>query len=60
MAQLVEQSLLTPETRGLDPVIGKFYLLSTALKNVLKRQKERKRGRGWPIFFKKATSTFVR
>ena len=26
MAQLVEQSLLIPEIRGSNPVIGKFYI----------------------------------
>ena len=29
VAQLVERSLLTPEICGSNPVIGKFYLLST-------------------------------
>ena len=32
VAQLVEQSLPTPQFRGSKPVIGKFYLISTALK----------------------------
>jgi len=39
VAQLVEWMLMTPEFRDLNPVMGRFYLLSA----VLKRQKERKR-----------------
>ena len=37
VAHLVEWSLLTPDIRGLNPVIGKFYFVSIVLK--------RKRGR---------------
>ena len=44
VALLVERSLPTQVTRSSNPVIGKFYLLSTALK----RRKWRKRGREWP------------
>ena len=32
VAQLVEQSLLTPEIRGSNPVIDNFYSHSTVLK----------------------------
>ena len=42
VAQLVERSLLIPEVRVLDPVIGKIYiehLFTCLLSNVLKRQK---------------------
>ena len=45
MAQLVEQLLLTPEICSLNPVFGNLDLLSA----VLKRLKQRKRGREWPI-----------
>ena len=47
MAQLVEQSLPTPKIFGSNPVIGKFYLLSTILKGV---NNEKEAGNG-PIFF---------
>ena len=39
--QLVERSLLTPETRGSIPVIGKYYLLSV---NFIENKKIKK----WP------------
>ena len=39
VAQLVEQSLPSPEIRSSDPIIGKIYSLSAALKTVLKRWK---------------------
>ena len=43
-AQLVEQSLPKPEIRGSNPVIGKFYLLSTVLKTSTEKTKiKRKR-----------------
>ena len=45
VAQLVEWSIPTPEICASNPVIGKFYLLST----VFKRRKEKE----WPIFLKK-------
>ena len=38
VAQLVEQSLLIPEVRGSNPVIGKFYI-EHSLSTVLKRRK---------------------
>ena len=37
MAQLVEWSLPIPEICSLNPVIGKFYLLSNVFKTLLKR-----------------------
>ena len=46
VSQLVEQSLLTPEICGSNPVISKFYLLPT----VLKRQKYIKEASKWPPF----------
>ena len=39
VSQLVERLLLTPNIISSNPVIGKFYLLSAALK----------RGREWPF-----------
>ena len=38
VAQLVERLLLTPEVRGLNPVIGKIYI-ERLLSIVLKKQK---------------------
>ena len=38
VAQLTEQLLPTPEVRGSNPVIGKFYI-TYLLAAVLKRQK---------------------
>ena len=38
--QLVERSLPTPEIRGSNPVIGKFYLLSAVLKNCVEKTKK--------------------
>ena len=49
VAQLVERLLLTPEVRGSNPVIGKFYIEHYFLSTVLKRRKYRKSGREWPI-----------
>ena len=37
VVKLEERSLPTPEIRGSNPVIGKFYLQSAVLKTVLKR-----------------------
>ena len=53
VAQLVERSLLTPEVRGLNPVIGKIYIEHGFLSIVLKNENKEKRGREWPIFIKK-------
>ena len=49
VTQLVERSLLTPEICGSNPVIGKFYLLSILLKDLLKRRKQRKEAGNGPI-----------
>ena len=49
VTQLVERSLLTPEICGSNPVIGKFYLLSILLKDLLKRRKQRKEAVNGPI-----------
>ena len=38
-ARLVERSLLTPEIRGSNPVIGKYYFLSIVLKRRIWRKK---------------------
>ena len=56
MAQLVERLLPIPEVRDLNPVIGKNLLISNIciLSTVYwKDENKRKRGREWPIFFKK-------
>ena len=54
VAQLVERSLPIPEVSGSNPVIKFIYIEHLITVNcVLKRQKERKRGREWPIFQKK-------
>ena len=50
MAQLVDWSLLALEIRGLNPDIGKFYLLSSVLNLSWKDEHKEKRGREWPIF----------
>ena len=46
VAQLVERSLLTPEVRGLNPNIGKFYLPIVHLNR--KDKNKEKRGQEWP------------
>ena len=48
VAQFVERSLPTPEIRGLNPVIGKFYLLSTVFKKLYwkNENKEKEAGKG--------------
>ena len=46
VAQLAEQSLLTPEIRGSNPNIGKHLCVNCKIK---KRQKLRKRGQDKPI-----------
>ena len=58
VAQFVERSLPTPEIRGLNPVIGKFYLLSTVFKKLYwkNENKEKEAGKG-P--FLKNTETFA-
>ena len=49
VAQLVERSLLTPEVRGSNPVMGKF-LCRTFVSCLHGKDKNReKRGREWPI-----------
>ena len=45
-AQLVEQSLPKPEIRGSNPVIGKFYLLSTVMKTCTEKTKINKKRHG--------------
>ena len=45
MAQLVEQSLATPEVCHSNSVIGKIYIEQCLLSTVLKRQNKEKRGR---------------
>ena len=49
VAQLVTQTLPTPEVRDSNAVIGKNFMLPLI---VLKREKIKKRGREWPIFQK--------
>ena len=54
VAQLVEWSIPTPEVCNLHPVIGKLsYRTLVYCQLYRKKQKERKSGREWPIFFKK-------
>ena len=48
VAQLVEQSLPTPEVRGSNPVIGKIYLYYQLY---WKDENKEKRGRERPNFF---------
>ena len=55
MTQLAERSLLTPEVRGSNPVIGKIYIAHFSLSTVLKDESKEKRGREWPIVFIKPT-----
>ena len=49
VAQLVEWLLPTPEIRGLNPVISKFYLLSTVLNLYGQHKRKENRIREWPI-----------
>ena len=53
MAQLVEQLLLTPEIRGSNPVIGKFFYYWLYLNLYWKDENKEKRGREMPIYFLK-------
>ena len=48
VAQLVEQSLLTPEIRSLNPDTGKIW----STNSTIEKTKIKKRGREWPIFKK--------
>ena len=46
VAQLVERLLPTPEIRGSNPAIGKFYLLSTAfVKSCIEKTKIKEKDR---------------
>ena len=47
VVQLVVRSLPTPEIRGSNPIIGKFYFLSTVLKD------ENKEKEAWNVLIKK-------
>ena len=55
VAQLVERSLLIPEVRGSNPVIGKIYWIFVYCQLYWKDENKEKRGREWPIFKKKLT-----
>ena len=46
VAQWVERLLTTPEIRGLNPAIRKFYLLSTVLNLFRKDKNEKVAGNG--------------
>ena len=50
LAQLVEQSLPTPEVRSSNPVIGKIYWTFVYCQLYWKDENKEKRGREWPIF----------
>ena len=54
VAQLVEQSLPTPEVHGSNPVIGKIYI-----DRILKRRKYRKIVREWPIYKENIIRTYI-
>ena len=59
VAQLVERSLPIPVIRGSNPVIDKlsYWTFICLLSVVLEGDnKEKKRGREWPIFLKKIKS----
>ena len=52
VAQLVERSLLIPEIRGSNPVIGKkLFILNICFLSTVywKDENKEKRGREWPI-----------
>ena len=56
VAQLVERSLPIPEVCGSNPVIGKnLFILNICFLSTVcwKDENKEKRGREWPIFFKK-------
>ena len=46
VAQLVEQSLLTPKIRGLNPSIGKILSTNCMIKNSKDENKEKEAGNG--------------
>ena len=50
VAQLVEQSPLTPEIRGSIPFIGKLLSNLVSCQLCWKEENNEKRGREWPIF----------
>ena len=58
MAQLVEQLLPPPEVRSSNPFIGTIHM-EHSLSAVLKRRKERKRGREWPTLKKRRQSLII-
>ena len=49
VAQLVERSLPTPRICSSNPFIGKFYLLSTGLKNVIEKTKIKNKRTGMAV-----------
>ena len=53
VAQLVERSLPIPKVCGSNPVIGKIYWTFIYCQLYWKDENKEKRGREWPIFFKK-------
>ena len=59
VAQLAKRSLLAPEVRGLNLIIGKIYIEYCFQSTVLKRRKKRKK---WPVmahFLKNDASSFL-
>ena len=50
VAQLVERSLLIPEVRGSNPVIGKIYWTFVYCQLYWKDKNKEKSGREWPIY----------
>ena len=57
VAELVERLLPIPEVRGSNPVIGKIYIEHLFIFNCVEGTKFRKRGRKWPVFYKKILLT---
>ena len=49
MAQLVEQSLLAPQVRGSNPVIGKLFYRTFVYCQQYSEDENKKRGWEWPI-----------
>ena len=59
MAQLVEQSLLTPDVRGSNPVISKLHIVHLFTVNCIEKTKIKKKEAGNTIFKNKKNSSVL-
>ena len=57
VAQLVEQSILTPEVRGSNPIIGKIYIAHLLTLNCIEKTKVKKKRPGMAHSFETFKNT---